>query len=485
MRNYAKFLSHDKVLQLIKIIIILSLSIMMGLIIATRLRMSIMLIASAIFFVALWYFGLNFIIIFLALAWWMPIDLNLSFLGNYAYNLTIPEAVAYVGLVLLPLSIISKKSQVRQSALLDPTWIFLIILLLGGLIASANIKTLDGYAMLRRSTFLFISVIIVCRYLLTTQRQIFHLLNLLLISNCLFIAFILIAPNFPGIFFEKALSYINTSRLGGIYIIPRIGNFYFGPNNISLIMGMGGVIALTFALNDTGLKKRIMAGAVFLLNMIVLAMTGSRASIVSTMIAIIPIILYALWTQKKTKVIPYAAVLILGLMIVLPKFISIETRERIQSATSISNDPSGQTRLFLLEKGIDLFRRNPFGIGYGNFVTLNDNFIMWEQNLLLNTALGGGFLSLVGLLGFFFILFWRGASKLISESKEIRYICIASLGASLAFFINSMLSDPNAETSVYFSWVVLGITFASVSMWTKLPKTVMPGGQLEQQRRGG
>ncbi|MBA4383617.1 MAG: hypothetical protein C0410_02675 [Anaerolinea sp.] len=465
MRKYAEYSLRNKIIQIIAVISVVVLPVMVGFLIRINIKIGIVMIALVAFFVALRFFSLDIVVYIIALAWWLPINVAPSFLGPLAYTLRLPEVIIYMGLLLLLFSNFNNSRQTKQNVLRDPIWIFLISLLLGGLIASGNILTLPGYAMFRQSTFLFISVIIVCRYLLTTQEKIYHTLELLLISNVLFDAFILIAPIFPGIFFEKALSYLITSRLGGIYMIPRIGSIYFGPNTIGLIVGIGAVIALTFALFDTGLKKSLLAGAVYLLNLIVLAMTGSRASFASMLIAIIPVLLYALRVKKKTRVILYAAALIIGLMIILPKIITIETLDRIQSTTSFYNDPSGQTRLYLIEKGIDLFRRNPFGIGYGTFVTLTDNFIMWEQNFFLNTALGGGFLGLVGLLGFFFILFWRGTSKCVSERRHnTGYNCLACLGASLAFFLNSLLTDPNISDGVSFAWLVLGITFASISL---------------------
>ena len=431
------------------------------------------MVALAIFLIALRFWGLDIFIYILAIIWWLPINIAAAFLflGPFAFNLTIPEVVVYSGLLFLPFSKYSKNRQGKQNVLLDPIWIFLTLLLLGGLIASTNIKTLAGYAMFRRSTFFFISIIIVCRYLLTSPQKILRVLNLLLISNVLFIAFILIAPTYKGILFETALSYQNTIRLGGNYIIPGIGSFYFGPNNIGLITGIGAILALTFACFMPNLKKRLLAGAVFMLNVIVLGLTGSRGSWISTSISIITVILCFMGTQKKNKAILYvAALLITSGIVLLRNILPKEILNRIQSLASINSDVSVQTRLYLIKKGINLFWRNPFGIGYGTFVTLTDNFVLWEQNLFLNTTMGGGFLGLIGLLGFFFILFWRGVSKFISERKETRYIYLAPLAASLAFFINSFGTDPNSEISVYIAWLVLGITFASIS----LPKLAEP-----------
>lgn len=465
MPRYLKYLSNGRYFQLIIAIVVFSVSIIAGLLIPIGLRLGLMLISGIIFIIAVQYFGVNIIIVILALAWWIPVNLDLAFLGKYVIYLTLPEAIAYAGLLLLPFA---KYSRGRQRILLDPVWIFLVLLLLGGLIASGNINTLPGFAMFRKSTFYFISVIIVCRYLLTTQEQIYHTLKVILISNIFFIAFILIAPNFPGIFFEKALSYLDTSRLGGVYFITlKLGSYYFGPNNIGLIAGMGIVILLIFTLFENRLRKRLLAGAALTLNVLVLVLTGSRGSILSTIIAITPIVLYALRMQKKTKVILYVAALTIVVITLLPNLLSTELVDRMQSLTSIINDPYGssQMRLYLFEKGIDLAWRNPFGIGYGTFVTLTDNFILWEQNLFLNTVLGGGFLGLIGLMGFFFILFGRGISRLTSEPRQnAKYIWLACLGASLAFFFNSLVTDPNISDGVYFAWLVLGITFASISI---------------------
>jgi len=466
MYKYAKYLSQNKLPHIVKIMVVAILSAVLGVLMSTNLKMGLALISLGVFLVMLEYFGIRIVIYIMALGWWLPIDLPLSFLGNYVFDLTLPEVIAYGGLLLLLFSGFTKKMLGRKSKLLDPIWVFLLLLLLGGLIALGNIKTDIGYAMFRRSTFFFISVMVVCRCILTDRRKIYCSLKLLLISNCLFILFILIAPNFQGVFFEKALSYLDTSRLGGVYIIPRIGNFYFGPNNIGLITGMGTIIALTFVLFEPGHKKHLIAIAALMLNVLALALTGSRGSLISTLIATIPIIWYFLWTKKKTKVIFYAIALIISAIILLPNFLTPEVVERMQSITSIINDPygSGQVRIYLLEKGIDLFWRNPFGIGYGTFVTLTDNFILWEQNLLLNTALGAGFLGLIGLLGFFFLLFGRGISRIIFEPMKTKYIDLALLSASLAFFINSLVTDTNAETGVYFAWLVLGITLSSISL---------------------
>jgi hypothetical protein len=468
MQNHAMHSRPDRRLRFIVIGAVAALAIIIGALTAqTSLRVGLILIAGEGLLISLPYAGPNLLLVILALTWWLPKDLNLLFLGNYGVYLTLPEMVTYFGLVLLPVSGLRKNSIGRQSIWFDPVWLCFISLLLGGLIASTNIRTPAGYAMLRRSTVYFVSVVILCRYLLKRQGQVCRILRLMLVSDCAFIAFILIAPRLPGTLFENAPSYLNTSRLGGVYTIPHVGALYFGPNTIGLVTGMTAVMALTFALFGRALSGRVVAGLVFLLNVVVLAMTGSRGSWASTLLALIPVAILALPTNSVAKAIPYAVALIAGLIFLLPRISSTELVGRWQSMTLLANDPygSGQQRLDLLATGLGLFWRNPFGIGYGTFVTLTDNFVLWEQNLLLNTLLGGGFLGLTGLMGFFVILFGRGASKLISERKKTtNYVCLACLGASLAFFFNSLVTDPNISEGVYFAWLVLGITFASISV---------------------
>jgi hypothetical protein len=232
---------------------------------------------------------------------------------------------------------------------------------------------------------------------------------------------------------------------------------------------MGTALALAFLLFES---KPIYISMIAL-NASVMALTGSRAALISTAIVVQLAVIFYLMTKKtsaRKAILPilYLSILAIGLVLFLPNILTLQLVDRLQLSLTFWNDPTGSlsTRLGLFQFGFDILESKPFGIGYAHFVTMTDNLILWEQNLFLNTALGAGILGLLGLVGFFIIFFLRGFSRLFSKDGEVDFFYFLSLAPSLVFFINSLGSDPNAETSVYISWLILGIAFASISLQT-------------------
>jgi len=382
-----------------------------------------------------------------------------SVLGKWMQDLTAPELLTYIGLVAMLLFY----PQAIVRIINDPLGIFMIMLVLGGVLAAGKIETDIGIVMFRHSTFFFAALVLLCKGLLTEQKTIGRVLSLILASGVAFVSYILYVQFLGKSLFWGAGHYEGSGRVGGIYQIPFMGVFYFGPNNISIITAILAVIAFTIFLLDGSRRKRIVMGILFVLNMIVLVATGSRASMAAATIVIAALLLYFSLLKRQGKMILYGASAISITIGLLYSFINPQVLQRMRYIFPSSDDPyrSMSTRLHLLEKGFDLLLRNPDGIGYGTFVTMNSNDILWEQNLFLNTALGAGLLGLIGFVGFFAIVYWRGYRKL-AASQEI--VPLYLLAGSTTFLINAIFTDPNVETAIYFSWLILGITLASVSI---------------------
>lgn len=455
------FLRSIKFSHFAKPIIILILATLVGMIFPFNLRLGTLLFSIVALMVAIRFLGIELIIYLLAITWWLPINLNIGFFVNYFPGLVFPEIVTYAGLLMLPLYH-SETAQSRKSILLDPIWFFLALLILGALIASVNIQTSQGLITLRKSTLFFVSTLMVCRAILTNLKQIYRVLKIILFSSLFFNAFLLLAPFYEGTLFSKHIAYLDTARLGGVYTIPLLGSFFFSPNTIGQITGMAATLALTFILLATDNKKtKLFFWVVFGVNLISLGLSGSRGGVVSAALPMLMIILYALRTQKTGHLAIY--LMLLGfLLISVFSLLSSEILTRFQFENIITSR-SGLGRLALFEKGFELFTLYPFGIGYGTFLTLTDNFILSEQNIFLNAALGAGIFGLIGLTGFLVIFFWRSSLRVILGNGEARFIFWAFLATGISFLISSMLMDSNANISVYFSWLILGIIFSGIS----------------------
>ena len=450
-------------------IIVIVMSSALGILVTVNLKAVVVLLCLLLLLVILRYFGIIGILYVYALFWWIPVGvgsfITADLLGGYIAELAVLEILAYGGAFIVWLSRLLANRKFHEMRFQpDLVWVFLILMLVGGLIASTEITKIMGFVMFRRSTFFFAAMIFLCANTLKNKDVILRVLFFLLIGGCLFLGFVLVARLLPGVLFMDA-SWINSTRLGGNYAIPLLGTYYFGPNNLGLIAGMQIALATSLLFLETTLLRRLIVSVALIGNIVILFSSGSRGGLISTGIVVIFMLFCFLRMRKKNGTLILLLVVGIGMALILPAFVTTEISERFQSLTSISgleNDSSVKVRLELFKKVLEIFWDKPFGIGYAMFVTRTDNFILWEQNLFLNTLMGGGFLGFIGLSGFFILLFGRGTIKFIMTSTQDRLFLLALLSPSLVFFINTLASDPNSETSIFLSWLILGVSYAGV-----------------------
>lgn len=486
MVNPIRLLQTTRKSQIYAVLVCAALAIVLG---TQSKNLRVMLAFFALVaLIFLWVRFNQFTFLFLlALCWWIPVDIDRLFpletiLGPWFRSLTAPEIVAYVGLLAALVFDVKAIGRIIK----DPVLLCLLLLILGGSLAAFGIETNAGMTMFRRSTFFFAAVILLYPGHRDFEKKVDSIFSLVIFSGMIFMGYILFVEYVAKSLFVGAGHYEGSNRLGGIYSIPELGSFYFGPNNIAIIVSILAVMALTRILLDHAPRTRLMMAVVLVSTTAVLLMTGSRASINSALITGGILLMTVFVMRKQVKFLLYGLVLaaliafVTGVITTTSQIAETAVVERINHLFAITNDPYGsfQTRMFLFEKGIDLFLRNPGGIGYGTFVTLNNNDILWEQNLLLNTALGGGVLGLIGLLGFFALLFTRGIQKI----GLLNPASMAFLAGSLSFFINSMFTDPNVETVVYFSWLILGVAYACVSTQSTPATPGVFGGSIRRAK---
>ncbi len=484
----SKSMKNYQFILIITVLVVVAAAILGGFT-AINIKYSLLALGLLLLIVFLRYFDIYIFIYLLALTWWMPLEVGRflplqNYLGLWSQHITIPEILAYMGLA----ASLIRSRKFAERIFSEPVWIFLALLTVGGILAAGAIKTDAGIVMFRRSTFFFTAVILLCRGLLADRKIIKRVMGMVMLSGVLFGGYILFAQFVEKSFFVGPGAYEGASRLGGYYQIPFMGTFYFGPNNVGLLTAILASISFALILLSSSRRNRILMSGVFLFNVIILVLTGSRASIASLLIGVVCLVFYMLFLRKRGRVVVYVLVFSAAVAILVPLVAPPQILQRLQYIVAIGNDPYGsiQTRMGLLEEGLQLLVKNPFGIGYGTFITLHSNSTFWEQNLFLNTALGAGILGLLSLVGFYVLLFLRAGRRLIT-ARDTSFLYI--MAGSITFFVNSLFTDPNSETSVYFCWLILGISFAAFSIQSQTseadqvtePSRTEPGIQFHGQ----
>jgi len=194
-----------------------------------------------------------------------------------------------------------------------------------------------------------------------------------------------------------------------IYLSGRSFGILGEPNFAVGILGFFLVFIIYNLIEKFSIKNIIFLG----INVIAIFFTGSRMGLVIS-ITIIVLLFFKFKRKLFRKDIIFKIIMIMMIMVILffllinnnNQMFVLERYDRLFNAVSdgdINADLSFKNRLDLLKRGIKIFFDNIFfGIGYGNFIKLNDG--RYAHNTYIEIATGVGLLGFIIYLYFIFII---------------------------------------------------------------------------------
>jgi len=243
------------------------------------------------------------------------------------------------------------------------------------------------------------------------------------------------------------------------------------PNKMALLASSGVPLALSLSIwPQSGRPVRVGATVLFLVLILIVFLTVSRAQIVSVFVASCIVFLVMYPSDKKAAISYFAAITIISFLlfillspVILPMidFEGVfEIPRRLASFVNLfDNDSSFNIRKKLAAVALDQMR--PFGIGYGYFVKLTG---VWEHNLFLAVLNGSGVLGLLG-LGIFLMNYYVAAIVSLKNSKGfIRVMCAGAIGSIVTLAINGLTIEVFFPTYSESSLVALAIGFAAIKL---------------------
>lgn len=257
-------------------------------------------------------------------------------------------------------------------------------------------------------------------------------------------------------------------RLGTSYQFGPFFGLYAGTGSLAAYMSHLLPLALSLGLNGRDKWNRalglIACGALAISSVLAGGRTGWIAGALSCLLVIV---LSVGRGHVGTSLAKLSLVLVLVLLLVVALRSGairltpvIRQRMALASMHTVTADSSFLIHVSLWRTGVDLFKRNPWGMG---FVFLLPGTRFNPHSLHVGLALGTGVIGLSGLAWFIALWLRRCVAALKLDDQTCRAVCTGALGSLLAVLINGIVHDTNL---VYWSfaavWVMLSAAMAAV-----------------------
>jgi teichuronic acid biosynthesis protein TuaE len=342
--------------------------------------------------------------------------------------------------------------------------IFMLFWFFYALLSVIWVKDFNGW--LRSVYFIFLGVLLMFIMIsyLTKKEDIVLALK--------FISVMIVAHNILGWFevFTGRYFFLSSERLAE-YIRKSLPVSMFGnTNDFALFLFFAIFILMICWANAENLKAKVFYAVTLFSSIILLVLTGSRASILG-MILGLGVVLVSLLDRKKLTFLAKLSLLMLLIFVFFsPNFIKdIQTQVISQLSFNFSRqDSSDYVRMNLIRNGLSfLMQTNGLGTGAGNIEYWMANFALYNTEGITNIH-NWWFEILVGYGVLTFALYSAFYARLVSFfSKKIRSsggvidksLSIGITAMLIGFLVASVGSSTNISNE--WLWVVWSIIIAS------------------------
>ncbi|GAB6282472.1 MAG: hypothetical protein STSR0008_12180 [Ignavibacterium sp.] len=268
--------------------------------------------------------------------------------------------------------------------------------------------------------------------LINNDEQLEMILKLFFFTTNIF-TLILLYNFFDHSFVETSL--INTtsgSRLGGSPTFPFPFKIQYDP--VSLGVALSDIFPLLLSYILFKFKKHFSYAYLIALVIIIITIffTGTRSAWIALAISSIFIIAYGKTSKGRFKLIFTFLIFAVIIYNVFSYEINTTLLGRLNSLQDIQNSDNFLQRIEMLNFGLYVTSRNPFGIGFGRLHRIIEN----EHNFYTFITLGTGILGLFLYLIIIFLIF-NYIRKSKNENNDLRKsIALGGRGVLIAFLIN-------------------------------------------------
>jgi hypothetical protein len=339
-------------------------------------------------------------------------------------------------------------------------WIGLGMVSLFSILAIGRVVP-EGVGQFRYAALNIISLFLVVRYLVVSEKQLKYFVSWFLTGV---VGLIVFQIGIGGFAFLSGRLSVNMISLTGVAMQVL-------PNRLALLASSGAPVVLCFALwNQSGRLLRVVATMIYLSLLIIVILTVSRAQMISILIASIIVIVLMLRLNKKTII---GLLVILGITLILLWYQVFPYIFQISGSEGISNifnrfssfghlfagDNTLSIRVSLIKISLDLLQ--PFGMGYGRIAQLTG---MWEHNLFLSILNGSGLLGVLGIVIFFISYAVASILSLKNHNSFIWLMCVGALASIATLLINGLSIEIIYPTYPESSLIAVAIGFAAVNL---------------------
>ncbi|MEK7523783.1 MAG: O-antigen ligase family protein [Patescibacteria group bacterium] len=295
------------------------------------------------------------------------------------------------------------------------------------------------YVLLVLNTFYFFA-----RFPQEKTQFLWKLMQILAVVECLLALLPYVFPlTFPFYLFTPA------------FFAGRVYGTFGNPNYLAAFL----ITVLPFVIFDVPGRaveagqplKKFLAYPLVALIMFTLFLTGSRSAWIALLLAFLGLGIIQIIKDKQYKImaVVFGIVLFLALGFIFKSTLTATIPQASRLSFDTANSTSLKTRLHLWKAGIKMALQRPI-TGYGQetikgniepylpeYLAANDVFFIDRTHSeLIDIFVTQGSLGLIGYLGFFGLIFWRGAVRLFQNGlKQSSPLLVATFTGLVALFL--------------------------------------------------
>lgn len=184
------------------------------------------------------------------------------------------------------------------------------------------------------------------------------------------------------------------------------GRLSLGDDTIGLARVAGTYVVIGSCIYLYGLRRRVLALVGAAICTLAVVGSGSRGPAIATVIALV-FSVGVLGTSRRADRIRRSALILACVVIAIPLVVSLSPGSAVQRfVQAVSTDPGHSVllRQYMYDHSLAFTMTNPIGVGWGNISTVigqvdeGTGGVQYSHNVLLEAAVEGGWLALIGLV---------------------------------------------------------------------------------------